>query len=62
MSSRLPKFKANLIAYFDCCDRISVGNERMEGRMSHTFHKQDADINAISFNQEVLKLIFLLEI
>lgn len=58
----LPKLEADLIAYFDGCDRISVGNKRMEGRMSHAFHKQDADINAISFNQEVLQLIFLLEI
>lgn len=62
MCSWLPKLKTNLIAYSDCCDCISVGNERMKGRMSHTLHEQDAYLNAISINQKILELIFLLEI
>ena len=44
-----PELKANLIAYLDCCNCISVGYERMKGWMSHALHKQDAYLNAISF-------------
>lgn len=62
MFTCLPELEADLIAYCGGCGCISVGYERMEGRMSHALHEQDAYINTVSFYEEIFQLVLLLEV